>query len=284
MVQFAVKWFAARAAGEDFYHSYVDRRISGFFSHWMTFSEVAMILLLLLASYLLFSASARRGGKLVWTICALALALSLALSYTRSVWLGMLAGGAYLLWHRSRKLVLLIPAAALAAILLAPGAASRRISSIADPNANSARLIMWRTGWRMIQAHPFLGLGPMRVGAHFREYLPPGVGELPPAYYEHLHNVYIHYAAERGIPAMLMLVWLLAKVLWDHRRALRQLPRGPGDERFLLHGVIAATLGVAVVSCFDLTLGDSEILGVYLATIAIGYKAVEAARRRPVAA
>jgi O-antigen ligase len=178
-------------------------------------------------------------------------------------------------------LVLVVPALMLVMVVLAPGAASRRIASIADPDANSARLIMWRTGWRMIEAHPFLGLGPMRVGAHFREYLPPDiVGELPPAYYEHLHNVYIHYAAERGVPAMLMLVWLMGKVLWDHWRALRHLPRGPGDERFLLHGVIAVTLGVLVVSCFDLTLGDSEILGVYLATIAVGYKAVEAAERR----
>ena len=284
IVQFVVKWRAARAAGIDFYDSYVDRRITGFFSHWLTFGEVAMIVLLLLASYVLFSASARRGGKLVWTLCALALGLSLALNWSRGVWLGLLAGGAYLLWHRSRALVLAIPALVLVAVALAPGPASRRIASIADPNANSARIIMWRTGWRMIQAHPFLGIGPMRVGKHFREYLPADiVGELPPAYYEHLHNVYIHYAAERGIPAMLMLVWLLLKVLWDHGRALRHLPRGPSDERFLLHGVVAATLGVMVVSCFDLTLGDSEILGIYLGTIAVGYKAVEAAGRRAAA-
>lgn len=280
-VQFALKWFAARAAGVDFYESYVDRRITGFFSHWLTFGEVAMIILLLLTSYLLFSASARRVVRVAWAVCGLLLALSLALNFSRGVWLGLLAGGVYLLWQRSRKLVLAVPAVVLVAVLLAPGAASRRIASIADADANSARLIMWRTGWRMIEAHPLLGLGPMRVGAHFREYLPPDVvGELPPAYYEHLHNVYVHYAAERGIPAVLMLVWLLAKVLWDHWRALRHLPRGPGDERFLLHGVVAATLGVIVVSFFDLTLGDSEILGVYLGVIAVGYKAVEVAGRR----
>lgn len=41
--------------------------------------------------------------------------------------------------------------------------------------------------------------------------------------------------------------------------------------------MIAATLGVCVVSCFDLTLGDSEILGVYLTIVALGYHAVSAA-------
>ena len=53
---------------------------------------------------------------------------------------------------------------------------------------------------------------------------------------------------------------------------------GRNDERlFVAHGVIAATLGVCVVSCFDLTLGDSEILGVYLTIVALGYHAVSAA-------
>jgi O-antigen ligase len=130
----------------------------------------------------------------------------------------------------------------------------------------------------MIVQHPWLGMGPERVGPHFREFLPPDIAqleELPPAYYAHLHNVYIHYAAERGLPAAAILLWLLLKAVLDHRRALKRLPRGLHDEKFLLHAVIAATIGVALVSCFDVSLGDSEILGLYLALLALGYQAVE---------
>ena len=39
--------------------------------------------------------------------------------------------------------------------------------------------------------------------------------------------------------------------------------------------VIAATLAVMTVGCFDVTLGDSEVLAIYLALVAIGYCAVE---------
>jgi O-antigen ligase len=237
---------------------------------------------LVLASYLLFSSSARRYGWGIWFGCGLVIGFALVLSYTRSVWLALLAAGGYLVWHWNRKLLLAVPAVLLLLGVLSPGAVQRRLASMANPDANSNRLIMWQTGASMIKAHPWLGVGPERVGPRFAEFMPSrfaSMDELPPAYYNHLHNIYVHYAAERGLPAMLMLLWLLAKVVLDHQRALARLGRGPGDEKFLLRAVIAATIGVAVVGCFDLTLGDSEILGFYLTLIALGYGAVARVHR-----
>ncbi len=278
VVQFLQKLAAARAAGEDFYEAYVERRITGFFSHWMTFSEVGLLVFLILLSYLFFSVSGRRWGRGVWVACGIVFGFALVLSFTRSVWLALAAGGAYLLWHWKPKLLLAAPVLAILLAVLSPGVVKHRLATIASPGDNSARLIMWRTGARMIAQHPWLGMGPERVGPHFREFLPPDIAqleELPPAYYAHLHNVYVHYAAERGLPAALIVLWLLLKVVLDHCRALKRLPRGPDDEKFLLQAVIAATIGVALVSCFDVSLGDSEILGFYLALLALGYRAVE---------
>jgi O-antigen ligase len=278
VVQFLQKFAVARAAGEDFYDAYVERRITGFFSHWMTFSEVGLLVFLLLLSYLFFSASGRRWGRGVWIACGIVCGFALVLSFTRSVWLALAAGGAYLLWHWKPRLLLVAPVLAIVLVLLAPGMVRHRLATIASPDDNSARLIMWRTGARMIAQHPWLGMGPERVGPHFREFLPPDIArlkDLPPAYYSHLHNVYVHYAAERGLPAVAILLWLLLKVVLDHRRALQRLPRGSSDEKFLLQGVIAATIAVALVSCFDVSLGDSEILGLYLTLLALGYRAVE---------
>lgn len=79
----------------------------------------------------------------------------------------------------------------------------------------------------MIQDHPWFGVGPERVGPTFMDYLPPDVPkELPVAYYAHLHNTFVHYAAERGLPIVLALLWLFGKVLWDMSRALRRAPPG----------------------------------------------------------
>ena len=272
VVQFIYKWIQLQATGGDFDTEYLGDRITGFFSHWMTFSEVSLLVFVVLLSYLMFCESARSRTRVIWIGVSIVLAVSLLLTFTRSVWLALVVSAGYLIWHWNKKL--LLAAAALLAILvfIAPGAAQRRIQSIANPDP--ARLIMWKTGWQMIQAHPWLGVGPMRVGARFGEFVPEGNGELPDAYYEHLHNVFIHYAAERGIPAALMIVWLLAQVVWDHGKALTQLPPGRGDRRFILRATMAATIGVVIMGCFDLTLGDSEILAVYLAIVALGYRAV----------
>ncbi len=79
-------------------------------------------------------------------------------------------------------------------------------------------------GWQMIKAHPLLGVGPEQVGPEHLEYLPPGTRlPLPSGYYGHLHNIYIHYAAERGVPAMLALMWLIGRALLDFVRALRRV-------------------------------------------------------------
>ena len=279
IVQFAIKYAEARAAGVDFYDSYVAQRITGFFGHWMTFSEVLLMVFLMLASYVLFSRSGRRFGRAVWLGCGAVFGVALALSYTRSAWAAALLGGAYLLWYSNRRLLWLGPLALVVLLLISPQSIERRLASLTTPEAYSARLIMWRTGARMIEAHPWFGVGPMRVGPRFAEFQPKDITKLPPAYYEHLHNVFVHYAAERGVPAALFLLLALGKVVWDHRRALASLPAGRSDERFVLQGVIAATLGLAVVSCSDLSLGDSEILGVFLTVIALGYRAVESVTR-----
>ncbi len=265
---------AARISAEnqDFTAAYVSDRITGFFSHWMTFSQAGLVVFVVLASYLAFAK--RRPGFGAWLFSALWIAAGLALSYTRSVWLALVVIAVYFVAVCKPRALLLIPAALTAGFYLAPHSIQQRAASI-NVAANPERIIMWRTGLRMIAAHPLLGVGPQQVGPRFREFLPADVTELPPAYYEHLHNVYVHYAAERGIPAALIVLWLFAKIVRDLTRALRAQPGLRGDRRFLLHAGIAGTLAVMTVSCFDVSLGDSEVLGIYLGLIAIAYNGVD---------
>ena len=272
--QFVLKWREASAAGTDFLTSYAPDRITGFFSHWMTFSQVALLIAAMLTAYVLFSPAARLGRPL-WRLILALLVVGLALSYTRSVWL---AGGGiavYFLWIARPRLMWLAPLGAAVALLIAPQSMQQRLASIADPPPSEPRPIMWRTGLNMIEDRPIFGVGPERVGPLFSQYQPEDVTELPEAYYSHLHSIYIHYAAERGLPALAALLWLLITVLLDWRRALRRTAPGPSDRRFLLHGAIAATLGVMMTGCFDLALGDSEILGAWLAIVVVGYRAAE---------
>ena len=117
------------------------------------------------------------------------------------------------------------------------------------------------------------------VHKHFNEWLPNDIPlPLPPGYYGHLHSIYVHYAAERGIPAMLSLLWMLGLILYDALRSLRRLPRGRSDPRFLLMAAIACVLAIAIEGAFELNLGDSEVLTMFLAITACTYVAVDEAR------
>jgi putative inorganic carbon (HCO3(-)) transporter len=281
LVQFQEKYQEAVYAGQDFYQYYVGERITGFMSHWMTFSGLLLIVGLLLAAFLFFSPAAKR--KLSWygLLCGALIGAAILLGFTRSIWLAAGAGGVWLLWHWRRASLAALPVVLAAAIWLAPGVRTRVVSMFhpqRELDSNQHRIVCWRTGLRMIQAHPWFGLGPEQVRIQFDRYVPPDIPRpLPEGWYGHLHNIYIHYAAERGVPTMLMLVWFLGKVLYDMLAALRRLPPGRSEARFLLHGVAAVTIAVLVSGFFELNLGDSEVLTLFLAAVACGYAARDAA-------
>ncbi|MBV8817646.1 MAG: hypothetical protein JO022_04760, partial [Acidobacteriaceae bacterium] len=106
------------------------------------------------------------------------------------------------------------------------------------------------------------------------QWVPPDVPRpLPEGWYGHLHNIYLQYAAERGIPTMLMMMWLIGKVLYDFVRGLRVV--APGVQ-FVLYGAIASIIAILAEGFLEYNLGDSEVLTLFLSVIAFGYVALEA--------
>lgn len=267
--QFAFGVIRSTLQGSDFGGLFAGARIAGFYSHWMTFSQTATIIAVVLGCYIVFARN--RPGSGVWIGASSVILAALLLSFTRSAWLAVLASALYLLAVRRPRLVLAVPIVAAAVYFAAPDALRNRAESM-GPAANESRIIMWRTGLNMIAANPLLGVGPERVGPRFSEYRPDDVSELPTGFYGHLHNVFIHFAAERGIPATLFVIWIFGQVLVDMRSGLLALPPGRDDRRYLLHAAISATLAIAVLSCFDVALGDSEVLAAYLGVLAIAYR------------
>ncbi len=282
LFQFGQKYQESQELHRNFYEFYIGQRITGFMSHWMTFGGEEMIVLLFLLALLFFSIE-RRWKAAGW-FCAAVLSLSLVLGFTRSIFLlGFPVGLLYLLWFWHKWMVAAVPVVAVIAFLVAPAALKERVTSIMQPHgqtdSNLHRSITRRTGIEMIRAHPMLGLGPevMKDPAQFDRYVPADIARpLPTGWYGHLHNIYIQYAAERGIPTMLAMMWLIGKVLWDFAIALRgKLVKT--EARFVLHGAIAVILAILAEGLLEYNLGDSEVLTLFLAMIAFGYVAKEAA-------
>jgi putative inorganic carbon (hco3(-)) transporter len=260
-----------------FYDFYVGSRITGFMSHWMTFGGEEMIVLLLLLSYLFFS-SERRWKNAGW-LCAVILGGSMVLGFTRSIFLlGFPLGLLYLLWFWNRWLVAAVPAVVLIVLFLGPHALRERVTSAVEPHgevdSNRHRAILRETGIIIIRAHPLLGLGPEQIKYQSDRWIPASDLPLPVGYYGHLHNLYLQYGAERGLPTLLVFLWLIAKILWDFARALRGKLANP-EARFVLHGTIAAILALLAEGYAEYNLGDSEVLTLFLAVVAFGYVATE---------
>ncbi|MBZ5595934.1 MAG: O-antigen ligase family protein [Acidobacteriia bacterium] len=279
MVQFVQKMRQARALHANFYEYYTGERITGAMSHWMTFGGEEMFVLLMLGAFLLFGAERRWRRLWPWLLCAGLLLIALLLGETRSIWVATLVAGLYLLWFWKRWVVVCVPVVLALVVFLGPLSVRERFNSFFRPrkdvDSNQFRVVTWRTGLRMIRAHPWFGVGPEEVRLEFNDYLPADVPRpLPTGWYGHLHNIYLHYAAERGIPTMLLLMWALVKMLLDFARGIRKRPPGPGDTRFVLRGATALVMATMVSGFFELNLGDSEVLTMFLVAIACGYAAL----------
>lgn len=260
------------------YGFYLDGRITGFASHWMTFGAEQMIVLLMLLSFLLFSPE--RRGKILALAGLPVLWLSIVLGLTRSIFLlGVPTGVIYLLWNRKRWVVAALAIGLAFTSIVAPFQVRDRVLSAVKPHkevdSNLRRVIMIRTGWEMVKAHPWLGLGPEQIGPQFLNYVPKDVSRpLPKGWYGHLHNVYLQYAAERGILALFMMMWLIGKVLHDFLASLRSGNLTP-EAHYFLHGAVATILALLVEGLFEYNFGDSEVLTMFLVVVSCGYLAIE---------
>lgn len=265
--QYWRKWTYARAHGLNFSITYIVDRITGFMSHWMTFSGHMMIALLALVAFLFFAAISR---KELWWIAPAGLVISAALilAQTRAMWIGAAVGLIYLVWQRDKRLIITLPVLAGVLYVASPENVQQRMVSIVHErgkvDSNSHRKATWAIGWEIVKAHPITGIGPQMVKYRYNDWVPAWLRPLPEGYYEHLHNIYFQTAAERGVPTLLMLLWMIAWIMRDAWRGLKALAAGPGDERFALNAILAIMISILVSGLLENNLGDSEVLMVFL--------------------
>jgi len=273
LVQFARKYMAAKAAHVNFYDYYVGERIKGFMDHWMTLSAEMMIVLLLIGAFLFF------GSNLldrVWLIPAgVVISAALLAAYTRSMWPGTAAGALYLTWFWRRWMVLAVPAVAGLLLLANPFELRDRVFSTfhAHPgnlDSNEHRHVLQEVGWAMVKAHPFFGIGPDEPKYQYQLYLPADApNPLPKEWYmEHLHNIYFQYAADRGVPGLMALLWILGRALYDFWTGLRRIP---ASQRWILHAGIAIILAIMISGWGEVNIGHSNVLALFMAVLGAGY-------------
>lgn len=232
-------------------------RLTGFTSHWMTYSGLLMLPFIFFAVLLFLRRSDRRETAVVSLVLAAMLA-AIAFSLTRNVWLGIACAlGLFVASFRPKLLLGLAPLA-LAAVLLAPAAVKSRVLSIVDlqDRSNRDRFYMAWSGWRLFQDRPWTGVGSNNIEKAIRadegRYRHPQAEKIN----MHLHNNFLQILAERGLPALAAFLLACAAIL---AALLRRLRRSRGEARALAAGVLFAFVGFLVAGLFEYNFGDSEI-------------------------
>ena len=183
------------------HYDHLGQRPRGTLGHYMTYSGLLMLVIGVALAQMLFGARDR-----VWATLVLpALAVAVALTFTRSAWVGACAAAAVLLSLKDLRLTAVLPIVFAVFVALAPASVTQRFASIFDLKdpTNRDRIAMFHEGERMIQARPLVGVGPNMVEVLYAKYRDAdAVEQINP----HLHNVPMQIAAERGLPALA--VWV----------------------------------------------------------------------------
>jgi O-antigen ligase len=246
----------------------LSKRPHGNLTHYMTYSGVLMLVACAAAARLVFRREGTTffGGSRTWTVLVMpALIVALALTFTRSAWVGLVAGVGVLIVLKDRRLLAGIPLVVALAILIAPTSVTARMYSMFDVNdpSNKDRVAMLQSGVEIVRDHPITGVGPDMVKSVYREYRQPwAVNDLN----VHLHNVPVHIAAERGLPALL--VWL-GFIVYLTRDLIRRLTTSRHPS--LAAGALAAVAAMVAAGLFEYNFGDSEFLMLFLVLITLPY-------------
>jgi O-antigen ligase len=256
-------------------HDNLANRPQGSLGMYMTYSGQLMLIACTATARILF----RKDDRLWASLVMPALIVALAATLTRNAWVGACAGIGLLFLIRDFRLVALLPVVAAIFIAVAPATVTDRLYSAfrlkevwratettgSTVSSNQDRLAMLRSGWRIIKDKPLTGVGPnmvIQVYPHYRD--PLAVNQLNP----HLHNVPLHIAAERGLPALAMWLWFIFALVRDFVRRWRTAA-APS----LSAAALACVVAMLAAGMFEYNFGDSEFLMLFLVIVTLPYAA-----------
>jgi len=242
----------------------LDQRPHGTLGMYMTYSGLTMLIVCLAVAQVLFARSGRTWAVLVVP----ALAVALAVTFSRNAWIGAFSAVAVLFLLKDFRLLVILPAIGAVFLLAAPGDIQQRFFSIFDSGnlSNRDRLAMLEAGGRIVRDHPLTGVGPdmvLRAYPHYRT--ADAVLEMPP----HLHNVPVQVAAERGLPAVAVWLWFVAAAAIDLKRLFDKATA----RRWLPAAGLAVVVAMLTAGLFEYNFGDSEFLMLFLFLITLPFAA-----------
>jgi len=225
----------------------------------------------------------RRGTQ----IAVFLTVITVVLTHSRGAFLALTATSLWMAWRSGQlfKAFGFLAVLALLFPLVAPQDVLERLSTIGNTQESStnSRLVAWGIAFRMIEAHPVLGVGMRNFKPRYFEFS----GETPgPDSIAHVaHNSYLQIWAESGTPAFLVYMLLLVSVFFACRKVFA-IGRARPDLRWAMDyaRMMEATTVAFLVGAFFLNRGHFDLIYHWVALVtSLLAVAVVAYRRAPTA-
>lgn len=244
-------------------------RSAGFYGHYTTFAEVLQLIASLVFGLLIAALvnSKKRQAQIILAFILGAMAFALLLTVTRASQAGFLVASFFIvLIGASRKVFLTLLAIAIPAgfIGLYVLQQSRNVGFY-DTKDNSItwRQTVYREGFNLAidsPRHLLVGVGMDSIKRYAKEWHLFDDGRLPTG---HFHSTPLQLAVERGLPALLIwlwILWLYGRLLW---RKLRTDENLDWRERGIILGSLGGMIGFFTGGLVHYNLGDGEVAMVF---------------------
>ena len=236
-------------------------RASGWTRHYQTFAEL-MQMIGLLALGIALAHLRNHGANRIFRIALVAAALlTLGLVFTamRTVIVAFVLGASVIAWRSLRGSYKLVFTLTLF-FVIAFGAMvvwqtrDRNALVLGDPSS-SLRLQVARAGLERIPVHPIFGHGMDAMKLHWSEWGFPGNDIL------HLHSTPLQLAFDRGLPMLLLWLWMMGAFWLMLSRASREREDSSDTNAYgVLLGTLGALTGFLVSSLVNYNYGDAEVV------------------------
>jgi putative inorganic carbon (hco3(-)) transporter len=228
-------------------------RVEGTMSVYMTYAGLLMLALLLASGKLFFSP---KENKWIY-IASTMMSVCLLFTYTRQAWLGVLAGGVFLIWFRKKNLLWFLPVILIVIIALSPASIQYRINSLTNlEDANlKRRVALWHGGWLVFNDYPLIGCGFKCIDVVNQDY-PDPTGIIKKL--RGMHSNFIQLAVDTGLFGLIswISIWVVYFMTLYQRFILMK-----GDNAYKRDaiGSAAAVVGFLVAGFFETNFYDSEV-------------------------
>lgn len=234
-------------------------RASGWTRHYQTFAEVLQMIAQLALGLALAHLRNHGPNRYFRIAIAAAAVLTLGLVFTamRTVIVAFVVGACVVAWRSLRGVYKVVFTFAVF-FVLAFGAVvvsqtrARDALSLNDPSS-SLRLEVARVGFSRIPLHPVFGHGMDAMKRHWTEWGFPGKDVL------HLHSTPLQLAFDRGLPMLVLWLWLMFALVMRIARAERAASDLSDTNTYgILLGGLGGLMGFLASSLFNYNYGDSE--------------------------